>query len=146
MIEVKLLNSLAKLPVKAHPGDAGFDVFSVEEKIISPLSRVVIKTGISLALPQSLIEGHDYYFRVAPRSGLAVKNGIDVLAGVVDSSYRGELLVALFNSSDKSFKVEVGMRIAQIIPTLFLVDDLEIVDELSDSERSIFGFGSSGLK
>jgi len=145
MIKVKLLNSLAKIPFKAHPSDAGFDVFSVEEKLIAPLSRVVIKTGISLALPNCSIPNHNYYFRVAPRSGLAVKNGLDVLAGVVDSSYRGELLIALFNSSNEPFVVNVGMRIAQIIPTLFLEDSLELVDELDDTSRSSAGFGSSGL-
>ncbi len=146
VIKVKFLHPDAKLPVKAFPSDAGFDVFSVEEVLIPARSRAVVKTGIAVALPECKIEGHEYYFRVAPRSGLSVKHGLDVFAGVVDTSYRGELLISIFNSSDEDFLVEKHMRIAQLIPTLFLVDDLELVDDLSDSYRSDNGFGSSGLK
>ena len=146
MIKVKLLSPDAKLPVKAFESDAGFDVFSSEEVLIPARSRAVVKTEISLALPECSIPGHDYYFRVAPRSGLAVKFGLDVFAGVIDTSYRGELLISLFNSSDEDFLVEKHMRVAQLIPTLFLVDKLELVDSLDDTSRSNGGFGSSGLK
>lgn len=146
LIKVKLLHPDAKKPFKAQPDDAGFDVSSIEELEIPPLSRAVVKTGLSFALPKSTQEGFGLYLRVAPRSGLAVKHGLDVLAGVVDASYRGELMIALFNSSNEPFKVEKGMRIAQLIPTFFLMDDLKIVDSLDETSRSDKGFGSSGLK
>ena len=147
MIKVKLLNKNAKLPVKAHPGDAGFDLFACESVSIIPLSRALIGTGISVAFPESTLPKHSYYMRIAPRSGLAVKKGIDVFAGVIDFEYRGEYKVCLFNSTNEPFDVSVGDRIAQMIPTVFLETDLEQVDELdTDTSRSAGAFGSSGLQ
>ena len=144
MIKIKLLNENAKMPFKAHPGDAGFDLFASESLVIPPNSRALVGTGISVALPTCEISGHNYYVRIAPRSGLAVKSGINVFAGVIDTTYRGEYKVCLFNSSNESFSVKIGDRIAQIIPTLFLDSKLEEIDELDKTSRSEGGFGSSG--
>ena len=98
----------------------------------------MVKTGIAIAIPPG------YYGRVAPRSGLAVKKGIDVLAGVIDSGYRGEVGVVLQNLSDEDFLFSEGERVAQLIleqcNTISWVD----VDELEDSVRSDGGFGSTG--
>lgn len=108
--------------------------------MIQPLERKTISTGLRLEIPEG------YYGRVAPRSGLAAKNGIDVLAGVVDSGYRGEVNVVLHNT-DKSntFFVQPGDRIAQIIiERHYNMEFVEVVDELSDTSRGDGGFGSSG--
>lgn len=144
MIKIKLLNENAKMPFKAHPGDAGFDLFASENALIPPNSRALVSTGISIVLPTCEILGHNYYVRIAPRSGLAVKSGIDVFAGVIDSSYRGEIKLCLFNSSTEPFSVNVGDRIAQMIPTLFLDSNLEQIDDLDKTSRGDGAFGSSG--
>lgn len=142
IIHFKKLHPSAQPPKRANVGDAGADLYSIEDASIPPLSRQLIHTGISLDL-----NDHNVYARVAPRSGLAAKHGIDVMAGVIDSGYRGELCVMLFNSDkDKSFDIKIGDRIAQLIiekcyPATFIESN-----ELTDSDRSINGFGSTGIK
>lgn len=142
MVKVKKLHPLARLPKRANNTDAGADLFSVDDVIIQPLSRSLIHTGISLEIPPQSIYG-----RIAPRSGLALKNGIDVLAGVVDSGYRGEICVVLFNTDkDNAYEVKSGDRIAQIIFEQYLGLSFTEADDLTDSNRSVNGFGSSGIK
>lgn len=140
-LKVKLLTETAIAPIKAHPTDAGFDICADETVTIKPLSRVLISTGVAIALPNELC-----YARVAPRSGLSVKNGINVLAGVVDSSYRGEVKIALHNTDpEASFTVEKGDRIAQLILTAITpAKDTEIVDSFDETDRGEGGFGSTG--
>lgn len=141
MIKVKKLHPLARIPKKANNFDAGADLYSIDNIIIPPLSRSLVHTGISLEMPSQSIYG-----RIAPRSGLAFRNGIDVLAGVVDPEYRGEICVILFNTDkDNSYEIKQGDRIAQIIFEQFY--DLPFIecDDLSDSIRSYNGFGSSGI-
>ena len=82
-IKIKKINSRARIPTQATDGDAGYDLYAVRDMVIPPLSREIVPTGIQIEIPKG------YYGRVAPRSGLAVKKGIDVLAGVIDSGYRG---------------------------------------------------------
>ena len=140
IFKVKLLHYDAISPYKSYPGSAGYDIFSIESVTIEPGSRRLIATGVSLEVPEY------YYIRVAPRSGLSVK-GIDVGAGVVDSSYRGEVKVLLINNSKESYNVQEGDRIAQLIMERCGNADitiLEYYDELSMSERGENGFGSSG--
>lgn len=137
----KKLDPNASLPSRNNVSDAGADLRSIENIIIPPLSRALINTGLSLEIP------YGFYGRIAPRSGLAVKNGIDVLAGVIDSSYRGPLGVVLYNTDkDKDFVVNIGDRIAQIIFEQHWNFKMEEVSELSDTSRSNSGFGSSGIK
>ncbi|MCK9293052.1 MAG: dUTP diphosphatase [archaeon] len=145
MIKVKRLTDTAILPKKAHEGDAGFDLFSDEEITIAPFERNLVSTGVSFSLPFLNLKNQSLYLRIAPRSGLAVKAGINVFAGVVDFNYRGEIKVCLFNSSKVSFEIKKGDRIAQIIPTLIYVDDILEVEDLDETERGEKGFGSSGL-
>jgi dUTP pyrophosphatase len=138
-IKVKKTHILAQIPTRSNPTDAGADLRSIEDCIVEPQERKVISTGICLEIPEG------YYGRIAPRSGLAANRGMDVLAGVVDSSYRGEIKVVLYNSDKKiPFHIEGGDRIAQII-----IEDhfnLEFEEsELSDTERGAGGFGSTGL-
>lgn len=142
-IKVKKINELAKIPNRANPTDAGADLFSVVEEVIPPLTRKLIRTGISIEIPES--PTRRYYGRIAPRSGLAYKNGIDVMAGVIDSSYRGEIGVILFNSDkDADFIVNIGDRIAQLIIESHYNFDFEDSNELSDTNRGSGGFGSTG--
>lgn len=128
-------------PKRNHDSDAGIDLYSVESVVIPPLGRATIKTGIAIEIPVG------YYGRIAPRSGLAVKHGIDVLAGVVDSSYRGEVCVVLHNTDPyESYCVEEQERIAQLIIEKHYNFTFKETKFLSDTKRSVSGFGSSGLK
>jgi|688.fasta_scaffold85567_6 dUTP pyrophosphatase len=119
-------------------GNAGFDLYATEEGVIAPGEREAVPVGICTSFsPQ-------YYMRVAPRSGLAVKSGVDVLAGVIDSSYRGEWKVVLHNTSKVHFHFDIGDRIAQAIPEKISTESFEFVETLSETERGAGGFGASG--
>ena len=128
----------AKEPSQANFSDAGYDLFSTEELNLKPFERSVVKTGIKLALPEG------YYGRVAPRSGLAIKKGIDVLAGGIDSGYRGEIGVVLINLSSSDQTLNKGDKIAQLIIEKCYAVSFSEVSSLSDSARGEGGFGSSG--
>jgi dUTP pyrophosphatase len=126
------------LPQYAHKGDAGADLKAVETQAIAPRSRKLIATGVSLELPEG------YAGLIWPRSGLAVKLGLDSGAGVIDSHYRGEIKVLLFNHSDDEIHIKSGDRIAQLI--IQKVETVEFVssDRLSETTRNTSGFGSTG--
>jgi dUTP pyrophosphatase len=137
---VRRLRPEAVLPARAYAGDAGLDLAACERVELAPGERSLVATGVAVAIP----EGYAGY--VQPRSGLATKHGISIVnaPGLVDSGYRGELLVNLVNTDlREAFVVEPGMRIAQLVvlpvPALELVE----VDELPESERGVRGFGSS---
>src|SRR3954470_22241029 len=108
-IKFMKLHPAAKLPVRGSQDAAGLDLYAVEALIIAPHERAIVRTGLSVAVP------HGFYGRVAPRSGLALKHGLDILAGVIDSDYRGEILCALINHGAEPLEIAVGMRIAQLI-------------------------------
>jgi len=138
-IEVKKLDENAALPTKANPSDAGWDLYSSEDKEIPPLSRTIVGTDVSMAIPMG------YVGLIWPRSGLAVKHGLDVFAGVVDSGYRGEIKICLFNSNTSDIvHVKKGDRVAQLlfqeIPSFILLE----TEVLGDTDRGEKGFGSSG--
>jgi dUTP pyrophosphatase len=139
-IEVKLLHPAARLPMRAHPGDAGADLCSVEVISIPPGERRDVGTGLALAIPAG------YAGFVQPRSGLAFKHGIMVVnsPGLIDAGYRGELRVSLYNSGSDSFLVNVGERIAQLV--VQKVEEPAFVESglLVDTVRGQGGFGSSG--
>lgn len=138
-IKAKRLNDKAKIPTRAHMNDAGLDLCSTEKLVILPQTRKIIKTGIALEIPEG------YYGRVAPRSGLAANNGIDVFAGVIDCSYRGEICVILYNSDKNVLIVNEGDRIAQLIIEKYYNFPVEEVSDLSDTARGSGGFGSTGV-
>lgn len=138
MIKVKLLNDLAKVPSRANIDDAGLDLFSTEKITIMPKEWAKVPTGICMEIPGG------YYGRIAPRSGLAVNYGIDVFAGVIDSSYRGEVIVILYNAGGLPFEIEIGQKIAQLIIEMCQVWTPEVVFDLPGSPRGTGGFGSSG--
>ena len=138
MFQVKRANN-AKLPTKAHPGDAGWDLYTnTSEMIIEPSSRALVSTGCSFAIPQG------YYGRIADRSGNACKQGIHILAGVIDSQYRGEVKVCLMNLSNHPLRISYGDKIAQMILTKIHEGDMQEVVELDSTERGADGFGSTG--
>lgn len=119
-------------------GNAGFDLYATEEGSIAPNERMMVAVGICTSFSP------EYYMRVAPRSGLAVKSGINVLAGVIDSSYRGEWKVILHNTSTTYFHFEIGDRIAQAIPEKISTEEFTFVERLNETERGSGGFGASG--
>ena len=136
-LKIKLIHADAKIPFKADDGCAGYDVFSTESIQIYPRTRKLISTGLSTEF------SNRYYLRIAPRSGLSVK-GIDIGAGVIDSSYRGEIKVVMINNSEILYSVEKGTKIAQLIMESCENVEIEISDSLSNSSRGDGGFGSTG--
>lgn len=138
IIPVKLLSASAKAPVKAKVGDAAYDLYADAYAEIYPGRRALVATGVSMAIPDG------YYGRMAGRSGLAAKHGIDVIGGVIDSSYRGDLGVILINLGVDTFMVRPGDRIAQLVIERCYDATFGIVDELPASERGATGYGSSG--
>jgi len=142
---VKRLDNFYNLKQRS-PGDAGFDLYATEDCTIQPGEQKLIKTGISVSFSPN------YYLRIAPRSGLAYKQNIDVMAGVIDSSYRGEIGVILRNHSypdqeaSNSFVVNRGDRIAQMIPERISTEQFIFAEILDDSNRGEGGFGSTGVR
>ena len=134
----KYLTETAHVPTKANRTDAGFDLYADENKFIFANKRTTIKTGISLDMPDNLAG------LIWPRSGLSVKKGIDVLAGVIDAGYRGEIMVCLYNTSDEDLEIKHGDRIAQMIFQEVPVISLQLREELGSSQRGSNGFGSTG--
>src|SRR5215211_9436931 len=108
-LRFKQLDSRAGLPRRGSALAAGLDVCSIEEINIGPRQRVMARTGLAVAIPPG------FYGRIAPRSGLAAKNGLDVLAGVIDSDYRGELCCLLYNTGDELINLPAGSKICQLI-------------------------------
>lgn len=138
---VEKINDLAVIPFKAHEGDAGMDLFSIEDVVIAPMERKLIHTGIRIQLPKNTEA------QIRPRSGLALKNGITVLntPGTIDEGYRGEIGIILINLSNENFVVSRGMKIAQMVIKPILELDVEEVNYLDDSSRGEGGFGSTGV-
>ena len=137
-VAYKLLTESAQMPFKAHNSDAGFDLCADEDAWIFAKQRTTIKTGISFDMPENMAG------LIWPRSGLSVKKGIDVLAGVVDSGYRGEIMVCLYNTSDEDVEIKRGDRIAQIIFQEVPEVGITVTDSLGSSQRGSDGFGSTG--
>lgn len=139
-IEVSLLHPEARLPLRAHPGDGGADLHSSEAVTIPPGERRDVGTGLALGIP----EGHAGF--VQPRSGLAFRHGIMITnaPGLIDSGYRGEVRVSLFNSGPNPFHVAVGDRIAQLVVQAVESPTFEAAPHLDVTARGEGGFGSTG--
>lgn len=133
----KRLHARAVIPTQGSPLSAGYDLYSCYSYAIEPGERCVVSTGISWAGPENL------YARVAPRSSLALK-GIDVLAGVVDPDYRGEISVVLQNNGAEAVTLKQGDRVAQIIFTPYVTPEIIVAEDLPETERAAGGFGSTG--
>jgi dUTP pyrophosphatase len=118
---------------------AGYDLYSTCDLSINANERAIVETGIAIEMPEGV------YGRVAPRSGLAVRSGISVGAGVIDRDYRGELKVVLFNQGSESFDVKKGDRIAQLVLERHEMLEIEEVGLLEETHRGEGGFGSTGV-
>lgn len=139
---VKKLDENAIIPSYAHEGDAGMDLYSIEDKSIEPGETSLIHTGISMQLPK------ETEAQIRPRSGLALKHSITVLntPGTIDEGYRGEICIILINHGKNTFQVEKHMRIAQMVIKPVFKVEVEESTTLLDSARGEKGFGSTGLK
>lgn len=143
VLKIKKLRDNAKIPYRATPGSAGMDLYAcIDEAVtIEPQKIAVIPTGIAIEL-----ESADYVALIYARSGLAIKHGIAPAncVGVIDSDYRGEVCVGLVNQTDKAFMIHPQDRIAQMVIAPVELPDIEVVDELGDTDRGSGGFGSTG--
>lgn len=137
-LKIKKLHKDAKIPHYAHHDDAGFDLFAIQDTLVKKGERVAVMTGIAMEIPEG------YVGLVWDKSGLALNHGIKTIAGVVDSSYRGEMLAVVTNLSDKDYLFEKGHKIAQMIIQKKETMEFVEVDELSDTLRGGSGFGSTG--
>ena len=142
-VPFRRLSSEAQEPLRAHSGDAGYDLCSIDGLMLAPGERALVRTGISVAIPGG------YAGLVLPRSGLAVRHGVSLVntPGLIDSGYRGEIQVPLINHDrEATFEVTPGMRIAQLVFVRAAAADFVEVDLLEESldGRGEGGFGSSG--
>ncbi|KAG7673563.1 hypothetical protein Ndes2526B_g02988 [Nannochloris sp. 'desiccata'] len=140
VLRVKKLTELATLPIRGSAGAAGYDLASAYDVVIPARGKGIAKTDLAIAIPTGT------YARVAPRSGLAVKNFIDVGAGVVDEDYRGNVGVVLFNHSDVDFEVKKGDRVAQLILERIMTPEVQECEDLDDTSRGAAGYGSTGVQ
>src|SRR4029078_6338824 len=137
-LRFKQLDPRAVLPKRGSALAAGLYVCGIEELEIAPKQRVMARTGLAVAIPPG------FYGRIAPRSGLAAKNGLDVLAGVIDSDYRGEVCCLLYNTSDETIKLAAGSKICQLIVEQIITPEAEWTTDLDETARGAGGFGSTG--
>lgn len=142
-MNVKFLNKYAKVPTRGSAYAAGYDLYAAIDKpiIIFPGDTVSVTTGLAMEIPE------DYFGAIFARSGLATKRGLRPAncVGVVDADYRGEVIVAIHNDSDKIQQIEPGERIAQMVFLPYRgMGNFEVVDELNDTARGAGGFGSTG--
>ncbi len=140
-LKVRRLDARARLPTRAYPGDAGLDLYALEDGVLDPGDRASVRTGIAVEIPQGEAG------LVLPRSGLAARHGIALVnaPGLIDAGYRGEILVLVLNTDrDAAFIIEAGDRIAQLVLVKVQTPEVVEVEELAASERGAGGFGSSG--
>lgn len=139
-VEVRLLHPAARLPSRAHPGDAGADLYAAQSLTVPPGERGDVGTGLALAIPSG------FAGFVQPRSGLAFRHGLMVTnsPGLIDAGYRGEVRVSLYNSGTEAVSIEPGDRIAQLVIQKVETPSFEAVDALEDTDRGAGGFGSTG--
>jgi dUTP pyrophosphatase len=140
-LRVRRLDDRALLPTRAYPGDAGLDLYALEEAVLNPGERASIGTGIAVEIPEGQAG------LVLPRSGLAARHGIALVnaPGLIDSGYRGEVRVLLLNTDrEEPFAISRGERIAQLVLVRVETPEVVEVDQLALSERGAGGFGSSG--
>jgi len=138
VLHFKKVDANATLPTRGSASAAGLDLYSLEHVRLDSHDRLLVRTGLAVAIPQG------YYGRIAPRSGLASKKGIDVLAGVIDPDYRGEIQCLLYNTSDEAVELPARTKICQLIIEKIITPAAEWIEELQDTTRGAQGFGSTG--
>lgn len=137
-VKVKKVDPKAILPSYAHPGDAGMDIFALEQTILKPGEQKAVRTGISMEIPDGCVG------LVWDKSGLAIREGLKTLGGVVDAGYRGEIMIGMINLSKKDYVLEAGHKVAQMLIQKIERPTVEEAAELSDTSRGQGGFGSTG--
>ncbi|HXD33189.1 MAG TPA: dUTP diphosphatase [Pyrinomonadaceae bacterium] len=137
-LEFKRLDPSAVLPTRGSVAAAGLDLYSIEDISIAPRQRILARTGLAIAVPEG------FYGRVAPRSGLAMKMGLDVLSGVIDADYRGEIGCLLYNTGDEPIELAKGSKICQLIIEKIITPDAVWSEDLTATARGAGGFGSTG--
>ena len=143
MLRVKRLEAGARLPVVAHPGeDLGYDVFALEAAVLAPRATVKLRTGIAVEArnPET---GAPLGLLVRDRSSMAAR-GLATTGGVIDSGYRGEILIVMTNLGDAAQELQAGEKIAQMVPVPVLTGPIQEVETLEVSMRAAKGFGSTG--
>ncbi len=138
IIKIKRLNKKVSLPSYAYYGDAAFDLYTAEEIVFEPGKQMMVSTGVAMEIPDR------YMGLIWDKSGLAIKHGLKVLGGVIDSGYRGEVMVGMINLTNEIYTIEKGHKVAQMIIQKTEMVEIEEVEELSDAQRGDKGFGSSG--
>ena len=137
MIKIKLLTESAIMPRLATEGAAGYDLFTPESFALAPMQRKLIKLGISTEFAPSVMA------QIWPRSGLSMRVGVDTMAGLIDSDYRGEVGVVLINLGDQHVEFKAGDAIAQMVFSPVLHDVIEHTGKVSETVRGAGGFGST---
>jgi dUTP pyrophosphatase len=137
-LQFKKLNDRATLPTRGSEFAAGLDLYSIEDITVEPKKRTLAKTGLAVAIPAG------FYGRIAPRSGLASKHGLDVLSGVIDSDYRGEIGCLLYNTGDETIHLPAQTKMCQLIMEKIDLPVAIWADELDETVRGSGGFGSTG--
>jgi len=137
-LSFKKLDERAVLPIRGSAHAAGLDLYSIEELTIEPKQRVLARTGLAVAVPEG------YYGRIAPRSGLALRTGLDVLSGVIDADYRGEIGCLLYNTGDETITLPAQSKICQLIIEKIITPEAVWADEINETDRGSGGFGSTG--
>ncbi len=138
IVGIKKIDPEAKLPAYAHPGDAGMDLFALEETAVAPGAIVKVRTGIAFEIPVG------YVGLVWDKSSVGINGGIKSVGGVLDAGYRGELFIGMANLSDKPYTFEKHHKVAQMLIQKVENPTLEEMTELSDTSRGTGGFGSTG--
>jgi dUTP pyrophosphatase len=138
VLSFKRLDPRAILPSRGSEFAAGLDIYTIEDLEILPGERRLAHTGLAVAIP----EGH--YGRIAPRSGLATKNGLDTLAGVIDADYRGEIGCLLYNAGNETIQLPTGSKICQLIIEKIITPTPAWADKITETDRGSGGFGSTG--
>ncbi len=139
-IQIKKIISTAVLPSYAHAHDAGMDLYASEGMVIRAGERVLVPTGIAMAIPAG------YVGLIWDKSGMAAKFGLKTMAGVIDAGYRGEVKIVMHNLSTVDYAVEKGMKVAQMLIQPVVQMPLVEVETLDSTSRGVGGFGSTGLK
>lgn len=139
LLQILPLSKHATIPRRGSNKAAGLDLASAYDYIVPPFSQALVKTDLACKLPRGT------YGRIAPRSGLALKKFISIGGGVIDSDFRGNIGIIIFNHSDKEFIIKKGMFVAQLILTFYCNADVQIVESLDETDRGTKGFGSTTM-
>jgi len=139
-VKIKKLNPEATMPEYAHPGDAAFDVFAAKDTKVPARDRAIVSTGIAMEIPTG------YVALVWDKGGPPAKFGLTTMAGVLDSGYRGEILIVMYNTTDQDFTFKKGDKVAQILIQRVAQGIIVETNQLSETSRAEGRFGSTGTR